>query len=66
MGRYQVSFIKKKGIYCSWIKRRSSLFNTDRIDHLYQDPHVDHRTFTLWGYDRWYQLISFNPGNSNR
>jgi GDPmannose 4,6-dehydratase len=29
------------------VKRRSSLFNTDRIDHLYQDPHVDHQRFTL-------------------
>lgn len=29
------------------IKRRASLFNTDRIDHLYQDPHVDHRNFIL-------------------
>lgn len=29
------------------IKRRTSLFNTDRIDHLYQDPHVDNRNFVL-------------------
>ena len=29
------------------MKRRSSLFNTDRIDHLYQDPHVDNRNFFL-------------------
>ena len=29
------------------LKRRSSLFNTDRIDHLYQDPHIDHQRFTL-------------------
>jgi GDPmannose 4,6-dehydratase len=29
------------------IKRRASLFNTDRIDHLYQDPHVENRNFIL-------------------
>ena len=29
------------------IKRRSSLFNTDRVDHLYQDPHVDNKNFIL-------------------
>ncbi|MEZ5199630.1 MAG: GDP-mannose 4,6-dehydratase [Bacteroidales bacterium] len=35
-------FIKKR-IHCSWPKRRASLFNTDRIDHLYQDPHVENK-----------------------
>ena len=29
------------------LKRRSSLFNTDRIDHIYQDPHLDNRNFFL-------------------
>ncbi len=36
-----------KGYEVHGIKRRSSLFNTDRIDHLYQDPHVDNRRFVL-------------------
>ena len=37
----------EKGYKVHGIKRRSSLFNTDRIDHLYQDPHEDHRNFVL-------------------
>lgn len=37
----------KKGYEVHGIKRRSSLFNTDRIDHLYQDPHVDNRNFVM-------------------
>jgi GDPmannose 4,6-dehydratase len=37
----------KKGYVVHGIKRRSSLFNTDRIDHLYQDPHVENRNFIL-------------------
>jgi GDPmannose 4,6-dehydratase len=37
----------KKGYKVHGLKRRSSLFNTDRIDHLYQDPHLDNRNFTL-------------------
>ena len=39
--------LKKKGYTVHGIKRRSSSFNTGRIDHLYQDPHVDHRNFVL-------------------
>ena len=34
-------FLLKKGYIVHGIKRRASLFNTDRIDHLYQDPHVE-------------------------
>ena len=37
----------KKGYVVHGIKRRASLFNTDRVDHLYQDPHIDHRNFVL-------------------
>jgi GDPmannose 4,6-dehydratase len=37
----------KKGYEVHGIKRRTSLFNTDRIDHLYQDPHAANRSFTL-------------------
>lgn len=46
-GAYLAEFLLKKGYEVHGIKRRSSLFNTDRIDHLYQDPHVDNRKFTL-------------------
>ena len=46
-GAYLAEFLLKKGYEVHGIKRRSSLFNTDRIDHLYQDPHVDHRNFIL-------------------
>jgi GDPmannose 4,6-dehydratase len=46
-GSYLAEFLLKKGYEVHGIKRRSSLFNTDRIDHLYQDPHVEHRNFVL-------------------
>src|SRR3989338_4830319 len=46
-GSYLAEFLLKKGYEVHGIKRRSSLFNTDRIDHLYQDPHVDNRQFVL-------------------
>src|SRR6201986_808525 len=46
-GAYLAEFLLKKGYEVHGIKRRSSLFNTDRIDHLYQDPHVDDRNFVL-------------------
>ncbi|PRY98317.1 GDPmannose 4,6-dehydratase [Marinilabilia salmonicolor] len=46
-GAYLSEFLLKKGYIVHGIKRRSSLFNTDRIDHLYQDPHVEHRNFFL-------------------
>ncbi|MGC4062125.1 MAG: GDP-mannose 4,6-dehydratase [Aquabacterium sp.] len=46
-GSYLAEFLLKKGYDVHGIKRRSSLFNTDRIDHLYQDPHVDNRNFVL-------------------
>lgn len=46
-GAYLSEFLLKKGYIVHGIKRRSSLFNTDRIDHLYQDPHVENRNFFL-------------------
>jgi GDPmannose 4,6-dehydratase len=46
-GAYLAEFLLSKGYEVHGLKRRSSLFNTDRIDHLYQDPHVDHRNFIL-------------------
>ena len=44
---YLAELLLDKGYTVHGIKRRSSLFNTDRVDHLYQDPHVDHQRFTL-------------------
>lgn len=46
-GAYLSEFLLKKGYTVHGIKRRSSLFNTDRIDHLYQDPHVENQKFFL-------------------
>jgi GDPmannose 4,6-dehydratase len=46
-GAYLAELLLKKGYEVHGIKRRSSLFNTERIDHLYQDPHVDKRNFIL-------------------
>ncbi len=46
-GAYLAEFLLDKGYEVHGIKRRSSLFNTDRIDHLYQDPHVLPRRFVL-------------------
>ncbi|MDD2995011.1 MAG: GDP-mannose 4,6-dehydratase [Paludibacter sp.] len=46
-GAYLAELLLKKGYTVHGLKRRSSLFNTDRIDHLYQDPHVDNRNLIL-------------------
>lgn len=46
-GAYLAEFLLDKGYIVHGIKRRSSLFNTDRIDHLYQDPHETERQFIL-------------------
>ncbi|HDZ07429.1 hypothetical protein LCGC14_0119250 [marine sediment metagenome] len=46
-GAYLSEFLLKKGYQVHGLKRRSSMFNTDRIDHLYQDPHIEHRNFVL-------------------
>lgn len=46
-GAYLAEFLLKKGYEVHGIKRRTSLFNTDRIDHLYEDPHVTNRNFIL-------------------
>lgn len=46
-GAYLSDFLIKKGYTVHGIKRRSSLFNTERIDHLYQDPHEEHRNLIL-------------------
>ena len=46
-GSYLAEFLLGKGYEVHGIKRRASLFNTERVDHLYQDPHIDHRNFVL-------------------
>lgn len=46
-GAYLAELLLKKGYIVHGIKRRSSMFNTDRIDHLYQDPHVTERNLIL-------------------
>ena len=46
-GAYLAEFLLKKGYEVHGIKRRTSLFNTARIDHIYEDPHQTHRNFIL-------------------
>lgn len=46
-GAYLAEYLLKLGYVVHGTKRRSSLFNTDRIDHLYLDPHVENRNFVL-------------------
>ena len=46
-GSYLAEFLLEKGYEVHGIKRRSSLFNTQRIDHIYQDPHITHSKFHL-------------------
>jgi GDPmannose 4,6-dehydratase len=46
-GAYLAELLLQRGYIVHGIKRRASSFNTDRVDHLYQDPHVSHRNFIL-------------------
>ena len=46
-GAYLSEFLLGKGYIVHGIKRRSSVFNTQRIDHIYQDPHIDNHDFIL-------------------
>jgi len=46
-GSYLAELLLEKGYQVHGIKRRASSFNTQRVDHLYQDPHVEHKNFTL-------------------
>ena len=46
-GSYLAEFLLEKGYIVHGIKRRASSFNTERVDHIYQDPHIDHRHFVL-------------------
>jgi len=46
-GSYLAEFLLNKGYEVHGIKRRASLFNTQRVDHIYEDPHVEHQRFVL-------------------
>lgn len=46
-GSYLAEFLLEKGYQVHGIKRRASSFNTQRIDHIYQDPHIEHQNFVL-------------------
>jgi len=46
-GSYLAEFLQEKGYTVHGIKRRASLLNTQRLDHIYQDPHVDNARFKL-------------------
>ena len=46
-GSYLAEFLLEKGYMVHGIKRRASSFNTERVDHLYEDPHINHRHFVL-------------------
>ncbi len=46
-GSYLAEFLLEKGYEVHGIKRRASLFNTERVDHIYEDPHVEHARFKL-------------------
>lgn len=46
-GSYLAEFLLEKGYQVHGIKRRSSLFNTHRVDHIYEDPHVENQNFIL-------------------
>ena len=46
-GAYLSEFLLKKGYEVHGLKRRTSLFNTDRVDHLYQDTHIKNSKFFL-------------------
>ncbi len=46
-GSYLAELLLEKGYQVHGIKRRASSFNTDRVDHIYQDPHIDNARFKL-------------------
>ena len=67
-GAYLSEFLLKKGYEVHGIKRRSSLFNSGRIDHLYQDPHIESPSFffTLRRLNRHYKSYKNNSRGSTR
>ena len=56
-GAYLTEFLLKKNYIVHGLKRRTSLLNTDRIDHLYEDPHVENQNFCLV-----FSFVLANPG----
>ena len=46
-GSYLAEFLLERGYEVHGIKRRASLFNTDRVDHIYEDPHVNNQRFKM-------------------
>lgn len=46
-GSYLAEFLLEKGYIVHGIKRRASLFNTQRVDHIYQDPHIENANFKM-------------------
>ena len=67
-GAYLAELLLGKGYMVHGIKRRSSLINTDRIDHLYQDPHEKKCSFKtpLRRSHRQHQSYSYHTGNTAR
>ncbi len=59
-GAYLAEFLLNKGYVVHGLKRRSSSFNTSRIDHLYQDPHEESRSFFLHHGDTQQPTIGIN------
>ena len=66
-GSYLAEFLLKKNYIVHGVKRRSSLFNTDRIDHLYKDPHNNIKLILHFGrYDRQYKSSKTYSGHTTR
>ena len=58
-GAYLSEFLLKKGYEVHGVKRRASSFNTQRIDHLYQDPHIEKSYFRVRKYMIFYFFFIF-------
>ena len=63
-GSYLAEFLLDKGYEVHGIKRRSSLFNTQRLDHIYQDPHVENSRFKLH-YGDYVAMVEVNNNGNN-
>ena len=64
-GSYLAELLLEKGYEVHGVKRRSSSFNTERVDHIYQDPQTDHRNFRLH-YDVLIARLNVIKGRSLR
>ena len=59
-GSYLAAFLLEKGYEVHGIKRRASSFNTQRVDHIYEDPHVERQRFVpTWGLPPWKRVYGF-------